>query len=71
MKVAVAEREDGSLEVRPVKEIMAEIDDELAALDRLETCLLKDDEKVLACEIAKKAGADFVKTSTGFSTGGR
>ena len=36
----------------------------------LETCLLKDDEKVLACEIAKKAGADFVKTSTGFSTGG-
>ena len=36
----------------------------------LETCLLKDDEKALACEIAKKAGADFVKTSTGFSTGG-
>ena len=36
----------------------------------LETCLLKDEEKVLACEIAKKAGADFVKTSTGFSTGG-
>lgn len=42
VKVAVAEREDGSLEVRPVKEIMAEIDDELAALDRLETCLLKE-----------------------------
>jgi deoxyribose-phosphate aldolase len=36
----------------------------------LETCLLKDDEKVLACEIAKKAGADFVKTSTGFAGGG-
>jgi len=36
----------------------------------LETCLLKDQEKVLACEIAKKAGADFVKTSTGFSSGG-
>ncbi|PIE34029.1 deoxyribose-phosphate aldolase [candidate division KSB3 bacterium] len=36
----------------------------------LETCLLTDDEKVLACEICKKAGADFVKTSTGFSTGG-
>jgi len=36
----------------------------------IETCLLTDDEKVLACEIAKKVGADFVKTSTGFSKGG-
>lgn len=36
----------------------------------LETCLLTDEEKVIACELAKKAGADFVKTSTGFSTGG-
>ncbi len=36
----------------------------------IETSLLTDEEKVLACEVAKKAGADFVKTSTGFSTGG-
>ena len=36
----------------------------------LETCLLTDAEKVLACQAAKRAGADFVKTSTGFSTGG-
>ena len=36
----------------------------------LETCLLSDAEKVLACEISKKVGADFVKTSTGFSKGG-
>ena len=36
----------------------------------IETCLLTDDEKILACKIAKEAGADFVKTSTGFSTGG-
>ena len=36
----------------------------------IETCLLTDDEKVVACQIAKEAGADFVKTSTGFSTGG-
>ena len=36
----------------------------------IETCLLTGEEKILACEIAKKAGADFVKTSTGFSTGG-
>lgn len=36
----------------------------------IETCLLTDDEKVKACELSKEAGADFVKTSTGFSTGG-
>ena len=36
----------------------------------IETCLLTEKEKVKACEIAKEAGADFVKTSTGFSTGG-
>ena len=36
----------------------------------IETCLLTDEEKIKACEVSKEAGADFVKTSTGFSTGG-
>lgn len=36
----------------------------------LECCLLTDEEKTAACLAAKRAGADFVKTSTGFSTGG-
>ena len=36
----------------------------------LETCLLTDEEKVRACRLAREAGADFVKTSTGFSSGG-
>ncbi len=36
----------------------------------IETCLLTDEEKVKVCTVAKLAGADFVKTSTGFSTGG-
>lgn len=36
----------------------------------IETCLLTDEEKVRACEIAKQAKADFVKTSTGFGSGG-
>ncbi len=36
----------------------------------IETCLLTDEQKVLACKLAKQAGADFVKTSTGFSTSG-
>jgi deoxyribose-phosphate aldolase len=36
----------------------------------IECCLLTDDEKVTACKLCQKAGADFVKTSTGLSTGG-
>jgi deoxyribose-phosphate aldolase len=36
----------------------------------IETCLLNDEEKARVCVISKQAGADFVKTSTGFSTGG-
>ena len=36
----------------------------------IETCLLTDEEKVKACTVAKLAGAAFVKTSTGYSTGG-
>ena len=36
----------------------------------IETCLLTDEEKIKACELSEKAGSDFVKTSTGFSTGG-
>src|SRR5699024_1615936 len=36
----------------------------------IETCLLNEEEKKMACKLAKEAGADFVKTSTGFSTAG-
>ena len=36
----------------------------------IETCYLSDEEKVLACKLSVEAGADFVKTSTGFGTGG-
>ena len=36
----------------------------------IETCLLDEDEKVRMCEIVNKSNADFIKTSTGFSTAG-
>ena len=36
----------------------------------IETCFLTDEEKVKACQLAESAGADFVKTSTGFGSGG-
>lgn len=55
------------------KDISAVVD---AAKDKalvkviIETCLLTDDEKIKACQISKEVGADFVKTSTGFSKWG-
>ena len=36
----------------------------------IETCLLTDEEKIRMCKIVSQSGADFIKTSTGFSTGG-
>lgn len=36
----------------------------------IETCYLSDDQKIRACQLAEHAGADFVKTSTGYGTGG-
>lgn len=36
----------------------------------IETCLLNDDEKIKMCQIVTEAGAEYIKTSTGFSTGG-
>ncbi|MDD6258498.1 MAG: deoxyribose-phosphate aldolase [Erysipelotrichaceae bacterium] len=53
-------------EIRQLKEVAG--DHILKVI--IETCLLTDDEKVRACKDAVAAGADFVKTSTGFSTGG-
>lgn len=53
-------------EIRAIKEAIG--DNILKVI--IETCLLTEDEKVKACKLALNAGADFVKTSTGFSTGG-
>jgi len=54
------------------KDIKAVVDASKPAIVKviIETCLLTDEEKVKACEISVSAGAHFVKTSTGFSTGG-
>ena len=52
-----------------IKDIKAACDGKLLKVI-IETCLLTDEEKVRACELSVKAGADFVKTSTGFSPGG-
>lgn len=53
-------------EIRQIKEVIGE--NVLKVI--IETCYLTDEEKVKACELALAAKADFVKTSTGFGTGG-
>lgn len=53
-----------------IKSVVEAADKKAVTKVIIETCLLTDDEKVIACKLAKDAGADFVKTSTGFSTGG-
>ena len=53
-------------EIRLLKEVAGK----LVLKVIIETCLLSDEEKVRVCRLAKEAGADFVKTSTGFSSGG-
>ena len=53
-------------EIRAIKEAIG--DHILKVI--IETCLLTEDEKIKACQLTLKAGGDYVKTSTGFSTGG-
>ena len=53
-------------EIRQIKETCGEKIFEVM----IETCLLTEDEKIKMCEIVTKAGADYIKTSTGFSTAG-
>ncbi|PTI69811.1 deoxyribose-phosphate aldolase [Staphylococcus succinus] len=66
----------GALKDGRYEEVQKDIEGVVAAANGktvkviIETCLLTDDEKVKACELSKAAGADFVKTSTGFAGGG-
>ena len=52
-----------------IKEIKAMCQDKILKVI-IETCLLTDEEKIKMCEIVTESGADFIKTSTGFSTAG-
>ena len=66
----------GMLKDKQYDDILAEINAIKAACDGkilkviIETCLLTDEEKIKMCEIVSASGADFIKTSTGFSTAG-
>ena len=71
MVINIAKLKDGEFEyvedeIRQIKEAIG--DNVLKVI--IETCYLTDEEKVKACELSLSAKADFVKTSTGFGTGG-
>ena len=53
-----------------IQALAAAVEDKAILKVIIETCLLTDEEKTQACRIARRSGAHFVKTSTGFSTGG-
>lgn len=71
MVINVGALKDGNLELveQDIKAVVEAADGRCVKVI-IETCLLTEDEKIKACAISKNAGAHFVKTSTGFSTGG-
>ena len=57
-------------EIKAVREAIDTVKSGIILKVIIETCLLTDDEKIRMCEIVSKSGADYIKTSTGFSKGG-
>ncbi|WP_411953480.1 deoxyribose-phosphate aldolase [Alkalibacillus sp. S2W] len=72
MVINIGSLKDGQYEEveRDIQAVVDEAKDRALVKVIIETSLLTQDEKVKACELAKRAGADYVKTSTGFSGGG-
>lgn len=70
INIGALKSEDYSLVHDDIKAVVNAVGEKALVKVIIETSLLEKNEKVRACEIAKRAGADFVKTSTGFSTGG-
>lgn len=72
MVINVGKLKDRDLEYvkNDIKAVVDAAKDKALVKVIIETCLLTDEEKIIACELSKEAGADFVKTSTGFSTSG-
>lgn len=72
MVINVGKLKDGDFEyvLKDIQGVVNEAKGKALTKVIIETCLLNNEEKIMACKLAKEAGADFVKTSTGFSTGG-
>lgn len=70
VNVGAVKSGDWKLVKRDIEAVVKEVEGRALVKVIIEACLLTDEEKVKTCAIAKLAGAHFVKTSTGFSTGG-
>lgn len=70
INIAALKNKDYEFVKKDIEEVVKEITEGVLLKVIIETCLLTDEEKIIACELSMEAGADFVKTSTGFSTGG-
>lgn len=70
INIGAAKEGDWAFVQKDISAVVAACAGKTALKVIIECCLLSDDEKIKACLAAKAAGADFVKTSTGFSTGG-
>lgn len=70
INIGALKNEDYTTVLNDIKAVVDAVDGKAIVKVIIETSLLNKTEKIRACELAKQAGADFVKTSTGFSTGG-
>lgn len=70
INIAALKDQENEIVEQDIKAVVDVAHDKALVKVIIETSLLTDEEKVRACKLAVKAGADFVKTSTGFSTGG-
>ncbi|SCZ77074.1 deoxyribose-phosphate aldolase [Acidaminobacter hydrogenoformans] len=70
INVAALKNGDDQVVLQDIEGVVAALQGKAILKVILETCLLTDAEKIKACKLSKAAGAHFVKTSTGFSTGG-
>ena len=70
INIGALKGKDYDLVKEVIKAVVGAAKDKALVKVIIETCLLNEEEKRIACELSKEAGADYVKTSTGFSTGG-
>lgn len=70
INIGALKDKDYDLVYKDIKAVVDAADKKALVKVIIETCYLTDEEKKIACELSVKAGADYVKTSTGFGTGG-
>ncbi|WP_062050052.1 deoxyribose-phosphate aldolase [Bacillus sp. JCM 19034] len=70
INVAALKRKDNDFVEKDIRSVVEAANGKALVKVIIETCLLTTEEKRRACELVVRAGADYVKTSTGFSTGG-